>query len=569
MKYKDALYEIDPITDLRDLMNYSAEHYGDSAAYLLKDKPGGVYKPISFREFRTDVTAFGTALIDLGLKDCFIAVTGENRYEWVVAYMAAVCGVGVIVPIDRELSAEEIAHLLNRSNCAAIVYSGKMDKVVNEALDNAKGVKVRISMDASENTPEKLSMKTLIANGRKIIEDGRREYFRTEINPDAMCALIFTSGTTGLAKGVMLSHTNIIHNVVSMAEFMNVHGWTALDVLPMHHTYEFNCGILGTMYQGVTVAFCEGLKYIVKNMAEIKANLILGVPLMFEKMYKTIWKQAENTGKAKNMRRAITVSKAMGASKLKATKKVFKAVHQAMGGDMRLIIAGGAAIDPTVIEDFNAMGFTMLQGYGMTECSPIVAVNKDRCNKAASAGLPLGKTEIKIVDANADGIGEIIYRGPSVMLGYFNDPEETAKVLKDGWLYSGDYGYIDDEGFVYLTGRKKDVIVTKNGKNIFPEEVEYYLLKSDYMEEVVVWGKDEIAGDTVICADIFPNMPHIREQYGNIDKAEVRKLLDREIDAANGKMPSYKRVKRFDVVDEPFEKTTTHKIKRFKVKHNI
>ncbi|MDR1068614.1 MAG: AMP-binding protein, partial [Clostridiales Family XIII bacterium] len=388
-----------------------------------------------------------------------------------------------------------------------------------------------------------------------------------EIDPDALCSLIFTSGTTGLAKGVMLSHTNIVHNVLGMAEFMEVHGWTALDVLPMHHTYEFNCGILGTMYQGVTVAFCEGLKYIVKNMAEVKANLILGVPLMFEKMYKMIWRQAESSGKAKTMRRAISLSKAVGGSKLKATKRVFKAVHQAMGGDMRLIIAGGAAIDPTVIEDFNAMGFTMVQGYGMTECSPIVAVNKDRCHKAASAGLPLGKTEIKIVDADEDGIGEIIYRGPSVTLGYYDDPEETAKVLRDGWLYSGDYGYIDEDGFVYITGRKKNVIVTKNGKNIFPEEVEYYLQKSDYIEEVVVWGKDELAGDTVICADVFPNMPHIRENHGNIDEAEIRKLLDGEIDAANEKMPSYKRVKRFDVVEKEFEKTTTQKIIRHKIAH--
>ncbi|MDR2610495.1 MAG: AMP-binding protein [Clostridiales Family XIII bacterium] len=569
MKYRDALYEVDPITDLRDLMNYSAERYGDNAAYLVKDKLGGPYRPISFREFRSDVTAFGTALMDLDLKGRYIAVTGENRYEWVVAYMAAVCGASVIVPIDRELSAEEIANLLNRSGAAAIVYSGKTEKIVNEALKDAPGVSIKISMDAAANTDEKFSMKSLITHGRKLIEEGRREYFRAEIDPDAMCALIFTSGTTGLAKGVMLSHTNIVHNVVGMAEFMRVIGWTALDVLPMHHTYEFNCGILGTMYQGVTVAFCEGLKYIVKNMAEVKANLILGVPLMFEKMYKAIWRQAENTGKAKNMRRAITLSKAVGGSKLKATKKVFKAVHQAMGGDMRLIIAGGAAIDPAVIEDFNAMGFTMVQGYGMTECSPIVAVNKDRCHKAASAGLPLGKTEVKVIDADADGIGEIAYRGPSVMLGYFDNPEETEKVLKDGWLYSGDYGYVDDDGFVYLTGRKKDVIVTKNGKNIFPEEVEYYLLKSDYIEEAVVWGKDETAGDTVICADIFPNMPDIREKYGNIDETEVRKILDREIDAANEKMPPYKRVKRFDVVDAPFEKTTTQKIKRYKVEHRI
>ncbi|MDR1953701.1 MAG: AMP-binding protein, partial [Clostridiales Family XIII bacterium] len=377
-----------------------------------------------------------------------------------------------------------------------------------------------------------------------------------------------TSGTTGLAKGVMLSHANIAANVVGMAEFVNVVGWTALSVLPMHHTYEFTCSILGTMYQGCTVAICEGLKYIVKNMAESKANIMLGVPLMFEKMHQKVWKQAEATGKAKLMRRAIAVSKVVGGQNLKATKRLFKSVHQAMGGEMRLLIAGGAAIDPVVIEDFNAMGINMLQGYGMTENAPIIAVNKDRCSKAAAAGLPMGDTEVKIVDPDVDGIGEIIYKGASVMIGYYDDPEETAKVLKDGWLYSGDYGYIDSDGFLYVTGRKKNVIVTKNGKNIFPEEVEYYLMKSPYIEEVIVWGKDEEkAGDTVICADIFPDFAMIRETHGNIGEAEVRKLLDAEIDIANEKMPPYKRVKRFSLRDTEFEKTTTKKIKRHVLKH--
>jgi long-chain acyl-CoA synthetase len=438
---------------------------------------------------------------------------------------------------------------------------------VQEAIEICGGIDVKIAMDATLDTEENYSMKAQIARGKALLSDGRRDYFRAEIDPDEMCALIFTSGTTGLAKGVMLSHTNIVHNVVAMQEFVDVKTWTVLDVLPMHHTYEFSCGILGTMFQGCTIAICEGLKYIVKNMAEVNANLILGVPLMFEKMYQKVWKQAESTGKAKVMRRAIALSKAVGAPKLKATKKVFKAVHQAMGGDLRLIIAGGAAIDPVVIEDFNAMGFLMVQGYGMTENSPIVAVNKDRCHRAASVGLPLGRTEIRIEDPDEDGIGEVVYKGPSVMLGYYNDPVETEKVLRDGWLYSGDYGYFDAEGFLYLTGRKKNVIVTKNGKNIFPEEVEYYLMKSVYIAEVVVWGKDETSGDTVICADIFPDFPEIRQRFGNIDVEEIRKLLDKEVDTANESMPSYKRVKRFALREEEFEKTTTQKIKRHTIKH--
>jgi long-chain acyl-CoA synthetase len=573
VRYKDALYDTWPAEDLRDLMNGVVERYGDKAAYLVKDRPGGSYRPISFRQFRKDVTSFGTALLDLGLQDKKVAVIGENRYEWIVTYLATVCGVGVIVPIDRELTPVEIANLLERSEASAIVYSGKAEKIVANAIDILGGIDVKISMDAASHEKDHYSMQALITSGNAFIEEGRREYARAEIDPYAMCSLIFTSGTTGLAKGVMLSHHNIISNVIGMRDYVNATGMTALDVLPMHHTYEFSCGILGTMYQGCTVAICEGLKYIVKNMAECKANLILGVPLIFEKMHQKVWKQAESQGKAKIMRRAIAVSKAVGGENLKrATKRVFKAVHEAMGGEMQLIIAGGAACDPTVISDFNAMGIRMIQGYGMTENAPIVAVNKDRYSKDASAGLPMPGTTVRIEDADEDGIGEIVYKGESVMIGYYKDPDETAKVLRDGWLYSGDYGYVDNDGFVFITGRKKNVIVTKNGKNIFPEEVEYYLLKSDFVEEVIVWGKDEDKiGDTVICAEIFPAFSEVRNRFGDYvanNEEELRSLFDREIDAANEQMPSYKRVKRFTLRDKEFEKTTTQKIKRHTVTHD-
>ena len=570
-KYKDALWPAEPVRDLREALNRSVDLYGNQTAYLVKDRPGGVYRPITFRAFRSDMTAFGTALLDAGLqKGERVAVIGENRYEWIVTYLATVCGAGVIVPIDRELSAEEIAHLLERSEAKCIVYSGKLEKTVDEALSKTGGVPVCISMDAEQDGDRKRSMRTMLKRGYQLITEGRKDYFRIEIAPDAMCSLIFTSGTTGLAKGVMLSHKNLCSNIVAMATHVNVtDSRIALSVLPMHHTYEFSCGVLGPMYQGCAVAICEGLKYIVKNMEESKASVILGVPLIFEKMHQKVWKRAESSGKSKTMRRAVALSKAVGGHKLKATKRLFKAVHQAMGGEMRLIIAGGAAIDPIVIEDFCAMGFTMLQGYGMTENSPIIAVGKDRCSKPSAVGLPMPNTEVRIDDPDEDGIGEIIYRGDSVMLGYYKDPEETAKVLKGGWLYSGDLGYFDRDGFLYVTGRKKNVIVTKNGKNIFPEEVEYYLLKSAYIEEVVVWGNDEEkAGDTVICADIFPNIDQIREDFGNISADEIKRLLDREVDAANEKMPSYKRIKRFTVRKSEFEKTTTKKIKRHLVVHD-
>jgi long-chain acyl-CoA synthetase len=302
-------------------------------------------------------------------------------------------------------------------------------------------------------------------------------------------------------------------------------------------------------------------------MAESKATVMLGVPLIFESMHKKVWKQAEASGKADKMRTAIQLSKKLERFNIKSMKKLFKSVHQAMGGHMRMFISGAAAIDPAVIEDFNAMGITMFQGYGMTENSPIISVNKDRYYKPASVGFPMPGTEVKIIDEDENGVGEIICRGDSVMIGYYNNPEETAKVLVDGWLHTGDYGYFDRDGFLYVAGRKKNVIVTKNGKNIFPEEVEFYLNKSDYIKEVIVWGvDDEKSGDTVVQAEIFPDYDAVYEKFGKVSDEELKRILKKEIDEINEHMPLYKRVKRFELREEEFEKTTTKKIKRYTAK---
>ena len=569
MKYRDVDYDFRPLTDLRDLMNGSVELYGSKAAYLVKDRPGGYYRPITYRAFRRDVTALGTALLDMGLGGKKVAVVGENSYHWIVSYMATVCGTGVVVPIDKELSADEIGHLLRRAEVGCVISSGKMEHLMDEAIGKAGGAGIRISMDGEAHSEKAYSLKLLIEKGLTLIKSGRKEYFEAKIDPGAMCSLIFTSGTTGLAKGVMLSHANIAANVVAMSKGLNVVGWTALSVLPMHHTYSLTCDVMATMYQGCTVAICEGLKYIMKNLEESKANFMLGVPLMFEKLYQRIWKQAETKGKSGMLRKAVALSKTIKGQRLGVTKKVFKDVHEALGGHMRMFIAGGAAIDPKVVEDINAMGILMIQGYGMTENAPIIAVNRDRCHKAAAAGPPMRGTEVKILDPDPDGIGEILCKGPSVMLGYYEDPEGTAEVLKDGWLYTGDYGHFDEDGFLYITGRKKNVIVTKNGKNIFPEEVEYYLLQSPYIEEVMVWGKEETrTGDTVICAEIYPDYIYINGIHEDGSEAAIREILDEEIDTANALMPSYKRVKRFILRREEFEKTTTKKIKRHKVPHD-
>ncbi len=565
-KYKDTLYEFREISDLKDMVDSSAELFSEKDAYLVKQVPGGEYTPIKYKKFKEDIDALGTQFIEMGLKGKKVAVVGENSYKWIVTYLSVTNGTGVIVPLDRELPAKEMANLLTRAEVSAIVYSKKMEKTIVDTMAQLEQpVQYRICMDEAE-LPYTYDMDKLLEEGRKLIEQGNHKFIDTEIDREAMCSLLFTSGTTGLAKGVMLSHKNITANVYNMSKYVSIpYEDIGLSVLPMHHSYELTCHIFTGIYQGMTVAICEGLKYITKNMAEAPAGVMLGVPLVFESMYKKILKQAESSGKLGKMKKMMAISSALKLyNHPEIVKKIFKDVHNAMGNHMNLFIAGGAAIDPTVIESIQALGIPMIQGYGMTENSPIIAVNKDRYSKPAAAGLPMPGTEIKIIDADKSGVGEIICKGDSVMLGYYNNPEETAEVLKDGWLHTGDYGYFDKDGFLYVCGRKKSVIVTKNGKNIFPEEVEFYLTQNRFIEEALVHGiMDEKSADTIVKAEVYLDREAIKDSAGELSTSELRAFIKQEIDKINEQMPLYKRVKRFGIRETEFEKTTTRKIKRF------
>lgn len=556
-KYKNSIYETRDITDLRDMVRQSVRIFGDKAAYLEKQEKGGEFKPVSYRKFGADIDALGTSLINQGFKDRRIGVIGENSYRWVVSYLAVTNGVGVIVPFDKELPTPELSGLMARSEVAAVITSKKSEEKVREAVAQT-GKNIRIISMAGE-------LDSLIVEGNHLLDTGHREYLDAEIDPEAMSILLFTSGTTGLAKGVMLSHKNIAKNTQNMSKYVDIGiDGIGLSVLPMHHTFEMTCHIMTSIYQGLTVAICEGLKYITKNMEEAHVTHMLGVPLIFEQMHKKIMKQANQTGKADKLKKGIALSRKMHLyNHPEITKRMFADIHKAFGGHMRLFIAGGAAIDPKIIEDFEAMGIAMFQGYGMTENAPIIAVNRDRCGRADAAGFVMQETEVRIINKDEKGMGEIICRGPSVMLGYYDNPEETEAVLKNGWLHTGDYGRMDKDGYLYIMGRKKNVIVTKNGKNIFPEEVEYYLLKSDFIEEVLVLGEeDEKSGDTVIKAIIYPNFK-LLEDMGHMSDEEMEKFFKSVVDKANEEMPSYKMVKRIAIRKTEFEKTTTRKIKRF------
>lgn len=564
-KYKDVLYRMRYINDLRDMVCSSAEMYGDDPAFLVKDVPGGEYRPISYIQFRDDIDALGTKLTELGLKDKKTAIIGENSYEWVVTYLAVTNGTGIIVPLDKDLTGIEIGNLLERSQVDAVVFSGKMEKKVSEVLKGFDDIKIRINIDAESDDNGVLSWDGLLEEGRTLLENGNRDFVDAVIDRDAMCSLLFTSGTTGMAKGVMLSHKNISANVYNMSKYVKIRRpGGGLSVLPMHHTYELTCHVFTGLYQGMFIAICEGLRYIQQNLKESGATVMVGVPIVFETMHKKVWKQAEASGAAGRLRKMMDLARRTKLyNRQEAMRRIFSKIHTSLGNNIALFIAGGAAINPQVIRDYEALGIPMIQGYGMTENAPIIAVNRDYYSKADSVGKPMPGTEVRIIDKDADGIGEIICRGPSVMLGYYNDPEATAAVLKDGWLYTGDYGRFDDEGFLYICGRKKNVIVAKNGKNIFPEEIEYLLLEQPFIEEVVVYGAvDKKNDDIVVKAEIFPNYENMKAALGDIDEKSIQEAIKNEIEEVNDKMPVYKRVKRFKLRDEEFEKTATRKIKR-------
>ncbi len=564
-KYKDVLYSMRYINDLRDMVCSSAELYGERPAFLVKDTPGGKYIPITYIQFRDDINALGTGLTDLGLRGKKVAIIGENSYKWVVTYLAVTNGTGVIVPLDKDLTEIEIANLVERAEVDAVVFSKKMEKKVSKVLEDFDDIKIRINMDAAGDSEGVLSWNDLLAKGGALLEAGNRDFVDAVIDREAMCSLLFTSGTTGMAKGVMLSHKNISANVYNMSKYVKIrYPGGGLSVLPMHHTYELTCHVFTGLYQGMFIAICEGLRYIQQNLKESGATVLVGVPIVFEAMHKKVWKQAEASGAAGKMRKMMAlVRKTKLYNRQEAMRKIFSQIHSSLGNKVELFIAGGAAINPQVIRDYEALGIPMIQGYGMTENAPIIAVNRDYYSKADSVGKPMPGTEVKIIDQDEDGIGEIICRGPSVMVGYYNDPEGTAKVLRDGWLYTGDYGRFDDEGFLYICGRKKNVIVTKNGKNIFPEEIEYLLLEQPFIEEVIVYGAvDKKNDDVVVKAEIFPNYENLKEALGDVDEKIIQDAIKNSIEEINDKMPVYKRVKRFKLREEEFEKTATRKIKR-------
>jgi long-chain acyl-CoA synthetase len=528
------LYEVREITSLKDMISSSTELFGDKPAFLMKHKGEEGYRPVTYRQYKKDVDAFGTALLSLGLKGKRIALIGENRYEWSVSYLAVVNGAGIIVPLDKELPQNEIENLLVRAEVDAIIYSGSNSEQVTNISQKFDSTKFYISMEGLEDNDRFISFSRLLKKGHELVNSGDRSYIDAEIDVKAMSILLFTSATTDKSKAVMLSHENICTNLMAMCSMLYIDDKdTFLSVLPIHHTYECTCGFLCPIYRGCTIAYCEGLRHIAKNLQESKTTIMLGVPLIFEAIYRRIWDQvSKKPGMAKKLKTGIKISNFLRKFNIDLTKKLFAPIHENFGGHVRLFISGAAGIEPSVAKSFRDMGILFVQGYGLTECSPIAALNRNVDFRDDAAGLPLPGLEIKIDNPDQDGIGEIVVKGKSVMMGYYENPEDTAKVFKNGWFYTGDLGYMDSDKFVYITGRKKNVIVTKNGKNIFPEEIELLLGKSPYIKEALVYGKDDDEyGDVVVSAMIVPDMEIIEAEFADkpLSREEIHQLIHNEV----------------------------------------
>jgi len=557
-KFLQKQHKVHDLINFRDLIYNSAKRFGKRNAFIIKnDQDDKVY--ISYNKLKDDYQSLCTSMINRGFTDKKIAVVGANSYEWAISYLCAAT-VGVVVPIDKELDGNDINNFIKDAHCSAVIADPKNLAKLQLFLDESV---MTICMDNGER-----NLYGFINEGRQSYKEGQHDIDNITIDENVMKILIFTSGTTGSSKGVCLSQKNICANILSVSKMVKVDQYEhVLSILPLHHTYECTLGFLLILYSGACISYCEGLRYIQKNIMEFSPSIIIAVPLLLENILKKTEK-AVFDGLPKKY-----ADKVKGLSLIEMMEKlpfflrpiIKKKIKKSYGGRLHLLIVGAAGVDKNIVESFCMLGMRTLQGYGLTECAPLLAGNNDFFLKSDSTGLPIHGVEIKIDKPNEDGIGEIIAKGDNIMLGYYEDEEATAAVIKDGFFHTGDLGYIDNQGFLYITGRIKNVIVTQNGKNIYPEELENRLTSINVVAEVIVLGVPDNKNDVCVEAKIFPNLNAIGESlHGRIPTPEeIYNAVKSAIDSVNEKLPVYKRIKVFEIMKEEFEKTTTKKIKRY------
>lgn len=567
MKREIKYYQVPRISSVQDMIFQSVKKYGEKLA--MEDLNDFPIARLTYNSLFQHIARFGASLRKLGLKGrAHIAVIGENRVQWAISYLTAMCFNYVIVPIDRNLVTNEILNITYESDAEAVIFTEAYAPIFIEAKSTFKRVKHYINMDSLKSDGESLSMIELISASKEPLIS---EF--PKIDPDEMAEIIFTSGSLGRAKGVMLSQRNLSSNLIDMVSMLFMYPEDRfLSVLPMHHTYECTCGMLCPLYSGSSVHYARSLKTVTEDLQKVKATMLLAVPLLYDKMFKRIYKGIrEKKTSALLINPLIKISDLLTFVGWKNSKrKIFAELHKKFGGSIRIFIAGGAAMDPIVAKGLREFGFTFLQGYGLTETSPILALNQKDNFKDDAAGLPLPNVQLKIAFPDSDGAGEIWAKGPNVMLGYYKNPLQTKETFSDGWFRTGDIGYIDSDGFLHISGRKKNVIISKSGKNIFPEEIEDIINRSPFVLESLVYGEEDVKQDEIIAAKIVPDA----EAFIELSEAKGTKLTERliqsviseEVKKINKQLSGYKQIKKFYIQEKEFEKTTTQKIKRYLIK---
>ena len=557
------LYDVPFISSLQDMVLKSSQKYGKKIA--LEDLADTPIPKVTYQELLENILRFGTALQQLGIKErTHIAIIGENRAQWGIAYLTLMSFNYVVVPIDKNLTSNEILNIIHESDAEAIIFSDAYQQLLSEKRDVLKRLKHFITMDLKK-TDSFLSMPEMISTTQPISANQL-----PKINPDELGEIIFTSGSLGRAKGVMLSQSNLVSNLMSMTKMLFIFPDDKfLSVLPIHHTYECTCGFLCPVFSGASVHFARSLKTVTEDIQKVHATMLLGVPLLFEKMFRAIYKAIEKAKvKSVIMKPLISITDfAAKAGWKNSKKKIFHELHSKFGGSVRLFIAGGAAPDPKVSKGLREFGFNFVQGYGLTETSPILALNQLENFKDNAAGLPLPGIQIKINTPDEEGVGEIFAKGPSVMLGYYKNEKFTTEAFEDGWFKTGDLGCFDEDGFLHISGRKKNVIIANNGKNIFPEEIEDILHRSPYVLESLVFGEKDDKHDERIAAQIFVDAEAFIEysEKNNVPITEelIQQKISEVIKETNEQLASFKQIKNFYIRQQEFEKTTTQKIKRY------
>ncbi len=563
-QYKPTEYKT-----IKEIFERSTEIYANKEFILEKFNAKGEFEEITYKKFGEDVIALGTALTNkYNLKDERIVIVSETTYEWYVSYMAALCGAGIAVPTDKELPVNELENVIKRSKATIVIYSEKMKDNIKKIEDHLPGVKYFAQMYSDEKlNGRNVGLDTIIKEGKELVENGDDSFMKIEIDPEEFKVLIFTSGTTSQSKGVMLCNRNLAENINAVSAYVKLYPTDRLfSVLPLHHTYESTIGFLLPMACGCSVAVCQGLKHIVPNLKETKPTAMLAVPLLIENLYKKINASIEKGGKAGLVNSMIHVTNALKTVGIDIKKKIFGEIYENLGGNLRIIVSAAAPIDAKVGKWVQDIGITFLQGYGLTETAPIAALTPEYDTKVGSAGKPVICADIKIVNPNENGEGEIWIKSETLMLGYYENEDATKEAVVDGWFNAGDIGYIDEDGYLFITGRSKNVIVTQNGKNIYPEEIELLLGKVEEIKECMVYGKQlkEDDKELTITVKVIPDYEKISEKHGkDLSEEKIYDIIWNEIKQVNRKLTSYKAIKRLEIKKDEFEKTTTMKIKRF------